>query len=161
MTSPNPKSMSEAPQTPETFLAALSPERQEALSKLRSLFRKNLPAGFEEGMSSGMLSYFVPHTLYPKGYHTNPKQPLPFLAIASTKGAVSIHHLGLYAHPELAQWFEEAYAAENSTKLDKGKGCLRFKKEAAIPYNLLEKLAQKMTVADWIKCYETNVKKQS
>ncbi len=147
-------------QTPESFIASLPAERQETVRQLRETFLKNLPAGFEEGMSSGMMSYTVPHTLYPAGYHTNPKLPLPFIAIAATKGAIAIHHVGLYADAALLKWFEETRAAYNRPKTEMGKGCLRFKNGALIPYELVAKLASKMTVAQWIQSYETNVKKQ-
>ncbi len=147
--------------TPEDFIASLPPVRQEAVRRLRATFLAHLPAGFEEGMSNSMISYTVPHRIYPAGYQTNPKEPLPFIAIASTKNNIAIHHIGLYADTALSDWYDAAYAAQSTSKMDRGKGCLRFKNEALIPYELLEKLAGKMTVEDWIQCYETNVKKQS
>ena len=146
-------------QTPEAFIAELPAERQKAMHKLRLLFQTHLPAGFEERMHNGMLSYEVPHRLYPAGYQTNPKEPLPFIAVAATKNNIAIHHVGLYASSELSDWYDAAYSAQSNTKMDRGKGCLRFKKEALIPYELLEELAGKMTVADWIQCYEANIKK--
>jgi hypothetical protein len=36
-------------------------------------------------MQYGMIGYYVPHRVYPKGYHCDPKQPLPFAALASQK----------------------------------------------------------------------------
>ena len=40
-----------------------------------------------------------------------------------------------------------------------GKSCIRFKKMDQIPFELIAELAQKITVQDWISCYESTFKK--
>jgi hypothetical protein len=110
-------------------------------------------------MSYGMIGYVVPHSLYPAGYHCDPKLPLPFLALASQKNSINLHHMGLYASPELLQWFQQQYPLHCKTKLDMGKGCMRFKKMSDIPYQLLGELVKKMSVKDWINLYESVYKK--
>ena len=71
--------------TVEQYLRELPADRREAISAVREVILKNLPQGFEEGMQYGMIGYFVPHKLYPAGYHCDPTQPLPFASLASQK----------------------------------------------------------------------------
>ncbi len=144
--------------TPEQYLQELSEERKIIVEKLRQIILKNLPEGFEEQMSYGMLGYVVPHALYPKGYHVNPKLPLPFLNVASQKHYIALYHLGLYSNPKLMDWFKDEYAKRTSHKLDMGKSCIRFKKLEAIPYDLVAELCQKITPHDWIITYEAAIK---
>ena len=141
------------------YIKGLAEDRQVVMKKLQSLIKKNLPKGFEEEMSYGMIGYVVPHKLYPDGYHCDPKLPLPFLSIASQKNFIALYHMGMYAKPELLDWFTSEYPKHCKSKLDMGKSCVRFKKMEDIPYALLEELMKKMTVADWISIYEKNYKK--
>ena len=145
--------------TVEEYLAALPDERKEAMTKLRDTARKNLPKGFEEQMSYGMLGYVVPHSLYPKGYHCTPELPLPFFSIASQKNSVNIYHMMVYADKSLHDWFASEYPKYSKSKLDMGKSCIRFKKMNDIPYDLIGELLSKITVAQWIEQYESTFRK--
>ena len=145
--------------SPDEYLLSLPPDRQEAMGRLRQTLRDNLPAGFSEEMSYGMIGYVVPHSLYPAGYHCKPALPLPFLSIASQKNFMAVYHMGLYADPALMAWFLEEYPKHSTAKLDMGKSCIRFKKPEQIPFQLLGILAQKMTPAQWIACYEAAFRK--
>ncbi len=145
--------------SPDDYISQLPEERQEVLSKLREVINKNLPKGFEETMSYGMIGYVVPHATYPGGYHCDPKLPLPFMNIASQKNFVAVYHSGVYAQKELLDWFVAEYPNYSKRKLDMGKSCIRFKKMDDIPYDLIGKLATKLTVDQWIDIYETNVKR--
>ncbi len=145
--------------TVSDYIQALPEERQVVIKKLQTLFKKNLPKGFDEQMSYGMIGFVVPHTIYPDGYHCDPKLPLPFLSIASQKNFIALYHMGMYAKPELLDWFTSEYPKHCKSKLDMGKSCVRFKKMEDIPYDLIADLAKKMTVQDWISCYEKNYKK--
>ena len=141
--------------TAEQYLAELPEDRISAMSELRNAVMENLPKGFEETMNYGMLTYVVPHSIYPNGYHSNPKQALPFISIASQKNLISLHHMGIYADDNLLEWFESEYPKYTSTKLDMGKGCIRFKKVNQIPFILIGELVSKISVEDWIKTYES------
>jgi hypothetical protein len=145
--------------TPEEYLASLPEERKNPVSRLRQTVLTHLPDGFKEVMSYGMLGYVVPHSIYPAGYHCNPEQPLPFLNIASQKNFVALYHMGLYADQALHDWFITEYPKHVSTKLDMGKSCIRFKKMELIPFGLIGELCGRMSVIQWIKLYEENVKK--
>ncbi|WP_400070824.1 DUF1801 domain-containing protein [Zobellia russellii] len=144
--------------SPEAYIAQLPAERQEVISKLRKTILDHLPTGFEEQMSYGMLGYVVPHSLYPDGYHCNPKLPLPFINLASQKNFVALYHSGIYANPELYDWFVAEYPKHCKRKLDMGKSCIRFKSMTDIPYELIAELSTKMSVDDWIALYEKNTK---
>jgi len=148
--------MQSAAATVENYIAELPAERQEVIQDIRKVIIQNLPKGFEEEMSYGMIGYVVPHSIFPAGYHCNPKLPLPFINIASQKNFVALYHMGIYAKPELLKWFTEAYAEASVGKLDMGKSCVRFKKMDKIPFELIGELCKKMTVADWIEVYEKN-----
>ena len=141
------------------YVEGLPEDRQVVIKKLQSLIKKNIPKGFEEQLSYGMIGYVVPHKIYPDGYHCDPKLPLPFLAIASQKNFIALYHMGVYAKPELHDWFVAEYPKHCKSKLDMGKSCIRFKKMEDIPYDLITELVKKMTVEDWISFYEKNYKK--
>jgi hypothetical protein len=106
-----------------------------------------------------MIAFIVPHSIYPNGYHSDPKQPLPFISIASQKNYISLYHMGLYANTELLKWFTNEYPKHSKTKLDMGKSCIRFKKPDHIPFELIGELSSKMTTEQWIEIYETNLKR--
>lgn len=145
--------------TPAQYMKELPADRQEAVSKLRDTVLKNLPKGFQETIGYGMLGYVVPHSIYPAGYHCDPKVPLPFVSIASQKNFIALYHMGVYAMPELLKWFVEEYPKHSPAKLDMGKSCIRFKKPEHIPYKLIAELIKKVSVKDWISVYESNLKR--
>ena len=145
--------------TPEQYLSELPEDRRIAMEKFRTVALKNLPKGFEEVMSYGMLGYVVPHEIYPNGYHCDPKLPLGFFNIASQKNSINIYHMVLYADKNLYDWFVAEYPKHCKSKLDMGKSCVRFKKLDDIPYNLIAELLTKITVEDWINRYEKMLKK--
>ena len=145
--------------TVESYINDLIEERKNIINELRKVILKNLPKGFDEGMGYGMIGYFVPHSIYPNGYHCDPKQPLPFLSMASQKNFIALYHMGIYMNPTLMDWFTAEYAKRVKGKLDMGKSCIRFKKMDAIPFDLIGELASKMSVDEWIACYEKALKR--
>ena len=138
----------------DEYVDAIPADRRDVFQKLRQIAKENLPKGFEEGLSYGLPAFVVPFSLYPKGYHCRPEEPLPFISIAVQKNFYGFYHMGIYSYPELLQWFRDEYEKENIGKPDMGKSCLRFKKPEKIPYNLLARLCKKITVEEWIGFYE-------
>ncbi len=145
--------------SPEAYIAQLPDERKPVIEKLRQTILKNLPEGFEAQMSYGMLGFVVPHSLYPGGYHCDPKLPLPFINLASQKKFVAVYHSGIYADPELYEWFVSEFPKHCKRKIDMGKSCIRFKYMDDIPYELIAELTSKMTVEQWVALYEKNIKR--
>lgn len=145
--------------TPEDYILAMDEERRPAFEKLRETIIENIPEGFQESFGYGMIGYVVPHTLYPPGYHCDPKQALPFVGIAAQKQALTLYHMGLYAQDDLLRWFVDEYPKHSKRKLDMGKSCIRFKNANEIPYQLIAELMQKMSVEDWVMLYEEKLKR--
>ena len=145
--------------TPEDYINQVPEDRQDALKKLRISINNNLPKGFKECINFAMIGYVVPHNIYPDGYHCDPTLPLPFISFASQKNAITFYHMGIYAKPELYDWFVNEYPKRCKGKLDMGKSCVRFRNVDEIPYDLIAELVQKMTVEEWISIYESIIKK--
>lgn len=144
---------------PKEYIESLPEERRKAVAKLFQVIKKNLPPGFKEEMSYGMPGFVVPHSIYPSGYHCDPKLPLPFISLASQKNYISVYHMGLYSSSTLLEWFLTEWHKKYSKKPEMGKGCVRFKKPDDIPYELIGQLASKMTPAQWIEQYEKVIKR--
>ena len=142
----------------QEYLDKVPEERQMAFNKLRQTIIDNLPSGFAEDFSYGYIGFNVPHNLYPAGYHCTPEKPLPFTGIASQKNFIGLYHMGIYANPELLEWFVSEYPKHCKHKLDMGKSCIRLKKMNEIPYELIGELMQRMTVDEWIDLYEATTK---
>jgi uncharacterized protein YdhG (YjbR/CyaY superfamily) len=150
--------MQSTAKTPSEYVDSLPDERKNVIENIRKTILDNLPKGFEETISYGMLGYVVPHSIYPSGYHCDPKTPLPFISVASQKNFIAVYHMGIYADETLLNWFVAEYPKHCKTKLDMGKSCIRFKKVNDIPLDLLGQLVTKMTVQDWISLFENNLK---
>lgn len=151
------------PATVDEYLASLPDDRRELVDAVRAAVNAHLPAGYEEGMQYGMIGWFVPHSLYPAGYHTDPKQPLPYLALASQKNHLSLYLMGLYVGAAVdgsdgadsadVQWLREAWAATGK-KLDLGKSCLRFKRLDDLALDVVGEAVARVPVATYIERYE-------
>lgn len=146
--------------SPEDYISQVPEERQDVLKALRKTIKANLPKGFEEGIQYGMIGYYVPHSKYPDGYHCTPEEPLPFMSFASQKNSINLYHSGIYAVPEIHDWFVNEYPKYSKYKLDMGKSCVRFKRINDIPMELIAELCRKLTPDQWIDIYETNLKKK-
>ena len=151
--------MQSTAKTPAEYVDSLPDERKIVIENIRKTVLDNLPEGFEETMGYGMLGYVVPHSIYPSGYHCDPKTPLPFMGMASQKNFIAFYHMGIYADETLLNWFVAEYPKHCKTKLDMGKSCIRFKKMNDIPMELLGQLVTKMSVQDWISLYEKKLKR--
>ncbi len=144
----------------EEYINNIPDERREAFIFLREKICQNLPTGFLECMNYNMVGYVVPHSLYPNGYHCNPKLPLPFASIASQKNSINFYHMGIYNSLELKNWFMEEYKKSFHFKLDMGKSCIRFSKADKIPFDLIGQLMSKISAKQWIETYESTFLKR-
>ena len=104
--------------TVSEYIEELPPERKKSFKELRSVIKKNIPAGFKEGMGYGMVGFNVPHSIYKEGYHCDPKIPLPFMSIASQKNFIAVYHMGIYSNPVLLKWFTDEFKKQSKSKLD-------------------------------------------
>ncbi|AZA62498.1 DUF1801 domain-containing protein [Chryseobacterium indoltheticum] len=143
----------------EDYISQIPEERQEVFKKMFDTVNDNLPQGFKQGVSYGMIGWNVPLETFPAGYHCIPGSALPFMNMASQKNFIALYHMGMYAKPELLDWFVAEFPKHSKRKLDMGKSCIRFKKMDEIPFELIAELSKKMTVDEWINIYENNLKK--
>ena len=135
------------------YLAALPADRRAALSAVRSVINKNLPAGYEEGIQFGMIGWYVPLSKFPAGYGENKKVPLPLVALASQKSGMVLHFLCFYGHPTLSTWFANEYK-KSGKKLDMGKGCVRFKKLDDLALDVVGRTIARVPVEEHIANYQ-------
>ena len=135
------------------YLRELPDDRRKPIKAVRKVIRDNLPTGYKEGMQYGMIGYFVPHKLYPNGYHCDPEQPLPFAHLASQKNHIAVYLFGMYSEPKLSEWFIKQWKATGK-KLDMGKSCIRFKNIDDVPLELIGQVIKKVPVKKMIKLYE-------
>ena len=142
--------------TVKEYIDSLPADRKKIMSDIRKVILKNLPDGFKEVMSYGMIGYVVPHKLYPVGYHCNTDLPLPFINLASQKNYISLYHLALYKG-ELLDWFTSKWDEISDKKLDMGKCCVRFKKPEDVPLKLIGELTARITPSQWIEQYEKTI----
>jgi hypothetical protein len=145
--------MQSSAKTVEKYLKELPAERREAINAVRGAILANLPKGYEECMSYGMIGYVVPHSIYPKGYQCNPKLPLPFVNLGSQKNHMSLHLMCCYGDPKLKAQFEKAWKAAGK-KWDMGGGCVRFKKLDDVPLEVIGELVASMPVDGYIRRIE-------
>lgn len=151
--------MTSAATSPDQYFAELPEDRKAVMNQMREAVRSNLPEGFSESMGYGMVGFCVPHSIYPAGYHCDPKQPLPFMGMASQKNFIALYHMGIYADPNLLAWFQSEWPHHSKKKLDMGKSCIRFKKPEDVPIKLIADLSAKITVRQWIDLYESALKR--
>jgi len=142
------------------YLASLPDDRRRALEAVRRVILDNLDSGYEEGMSYGVIGYYVPHRVYPAGYHCDPKQGLPFAGLASQKNYMSLYLMGLYcgcvdgvSDTALMQWFRDAWA-KSGRKLDMGKTCIRFRKLEDLPLDVIGEAIRRLPASVYIEQYE-------
>ncbi|MBU6414084.1 MAG: DUF1801 domain-containing protein [Planctomycetes bacterium] len=142
--------------TVDQYIAELPADRREVVSAIRRVFLKNLEKGFEERMSYGMIGYCVPHSIYPAGYHCDPRQPLPFAGVAAQKNAYSVYLFCIYADADEGMRFRKAWAATGK-KLDMGKSCIRFKRLEDCALDVIAETLKRVTVESHIRQYEKSV----
>jgi hypothetical protein len=143
------------------YLASLPGDRRATLEAVRKVILKNLDSGYEEGMQYGMIGYYVPHRLFPAGYHTDPKQPLPFAALASQKNYCSLYMMGVYCgcgegaagETPHARWFREAWI-KTGKKLDMGKACVRFRTVDDVALEVVGEAIRRMPADGYVATYQ-------
>ena len=145
--------MQSSARTVQEYLKELPADRRQAINAVRGVILANLPKGYEECMSYGMIGYVVPHSIYPKGYQCNPKLPLPFVNLGSQKNHMALHLMCCYGDPKLKASLEKAWKAAGK-KFDMGGGCLRFRKLEDVPLEVIGQFIASMPVAEYIRRIE-------
>lgn len=144
--------------TVDAYLASLPPDRRQALAAVRKVVLANLDESYEEGMQYGAIGYFVPHSVFPAGYHCDPKQPLPFAGLASQKNHMSLGLMSIYGSTDEASWFRAAWA-KSGKKLDMGKCCIRFRKLEDLPLDVICEAIKRVPAKRYIEQYQASLEK--
>jgi hypothetical protein len=139
------------------YLAELPADRRSEVEQVRRVILKNLDKEYEEGMQYGMIGYYVPHRLYPPGYHCDPRQPLPFACLASQKNYLSLYLMPVYEAGGDQDWFRTAWA-KTGKKLDMGKSCIRFKRADDLALDVIAEAIRRTPARRWIEYYESVLK---
>ncbi len=139
--------------TAKEYLDSLPEDRRKALRKVRAAVNRGLPKGYEEGMQYGMIGWYVPHRLFPAGYHCDPKQGVPFAGLASQKNYMSLYLMCIYGNPKHRKWFEGAWK-KSGKKLNMGKSCVRFKSVDDLPLDVITEAVARIPVDTYIAEYE-------
>jgi hypothetical protein len=142
--------------TPDAYLAELPEDRRATLSAVRKVILANLDRDYEEGMQYGMIGYYVPHRVYPAGYHCDPKQPLPFAGLASQKNHMALYLMCVYGDEVQESWLRERWAKAGK-KLDMGASCIRFKKLDDLPLDVVGEAIRRVPAKKFIAHYEAAV----
>ncbi|MGX9135200.1 DUF1801 domain-containing protein [Rummeliibacillus sp. JY-2-4R] len=142
----------------EEYIETMDEKWKDGFIRIMDVIDTNIPEGFEKKMQYGMISYVVPFSIYPNGYHVTPDTPLPFISLAAQKRHIALYHMGIYGEPKILNWFQDEYSKVVPTKLNMGKSCVRFTNTKNIPYELIGELASKISAEKWIECYEANRK---
>jgi hypothetical protein len=143
--------------TVEQLIAELPSDRRAIVQAVRNIVNQAKPQAVEEGVQYGMIGWYLPHSVYPAGYHCDPKQPLPFASLASQKGHISLHLFCVYCSPEDAEWLQKT-ALERGCRLDMGKSCVRFKKLEEVPWDVVADVISRMSVERFTHLYDTTVR---
>ena len=146
--------MPEKPTTVAQYLKALPKDRRDALQAVRKVILENLDDDFAEGIQWGAISYCVPHSVYPPGYHCDTNQPLPFAGLASQKNHMSLSLFCVYTSEDEQRRFREAWV-KTGKKLDMGKSCVRFKKIDDVPLDVIARTIKRITVKKFVANYES------
>ena len=140
--------------TVPAYLASLPPDRRAAIEAVRKVILKNLGKDYEEGMQYGMIGYYVPHRVFPAGYHCDPAKPLCFAALASQKNSMSLYLMCIYGDADHAKWFKSAWA-KSGKKLDAGKSCIRFKKPDDLALDVIGEAIRRIPARKYVERYLT------
>jgi hypothetical protein len=141
----------------DEYLNGLTDDRRKAIEDVRQVLLENLDQDYEEGIQYGMIGYYVPHQVYPAGYHCDPKQPLPFAALASQKNYMSLHLMCVYGDTAHSEWFQKAWA-KTGKKLDMGKACIRFKKVDDLALDVIAEAIRRVPAKKYIEHCEAALK---
>lgn len=140
--------------TVQEYINSLPIERQEIIKTVRESILSALPAGYEESMNWGMISYEVPLSICPNTYN---KKPLMYAALASQKNYCSLYLTPIYMTEANRSTFEREFA-ESGKKLKAGKSCVRFTNLEQLPLNIIEKYIAKYSAVEFVD-FVQNIKK--
>jgi hypothetical protein len=140
----------------DEYLDALPADRRKTLAAVRAVVRKNLPKGYAEFVSWGMINYGVPLSRFPNTYNG---QPLCYAALAAQKNYCSLYLMSVYGDKRLEAKLRDGFKAAGK-KLDMGKSCVRFQTPDDLPLDVVGELIASVPAESWIAIFEKSRKKK-
>jgi len=137
------------------YLDELPEERRAVVARVRQTVLDHLPAGYQETMRWGMISYEIPLERYPDTYNG---QPLAYIGLAAQKRHYALYLMGVYADSAQERRLRQVYA-QRGLRLDFGKSCLRFRRLEELPMDLIAELVAATPPEAHIAQYEASRKR--
>jgi hypothetical protein len=129
------------------YIASLPEDRRGAIKAVRAVVKKNLPAGYKEGMDYGFIGWTVPLSVYPDTYNG---QPLCYAALANQKNHMALYLMAAYAEGPIKQRLVKGFRAAGK-KLDMGKSCIRFKLLDDLPLDVIAEVAAALPLKRYVE----------
>lgn len=129
------------------YIASLPEDRRGAIKAVRAVVKKNLPAGYKEGMDYGFIGWTVPLSVYPDTYNG---QPLCYAALANQKNHMALYLMAAYAEGPIKQRLVKGFRAAGK-KLDMGKSCIRFKSLDDLPLDVIAEVAAALPLKKYVE----------
>ena len=132
------------------YLRSLDPERRKILSAVRKVVNDNLPEGYAEGITYGVIAWSIPLSTFPDTYNG---QPLCCAALAANKNYNSLHLMGAAYNSKEKAFLREQFE-KHRKKFDMGQGCLRFKTLDDLPLDAIGEVIQRTPAKALIAAHE-------
>lgn len=139
--------------TVSDYLAGLPADRRADISRIRALVNAHVDPAIQEGMLYGMITWSVPHSIFPAGYHVDPKTPLPFAALASQKNYMSLYLMTAYGEGSTGEAWIRTHWPKTAKKLDMGKSCIRFKSVDDLALDVVGEAIARVPVQEHLSWY--------
>ena len=134
----------------DEYIEKVPAAQREVVSILRKLIKKNLPKGYVESVSWGVISYEIPLKKFADTYNG---RPLTYIGLAAQKNHYALYLMCYYSSSERGKWLKDEFKKAGK-KLDMGKCCLRFKKLDDLPLKMIEKVVASITPEQYISTYK-------
>jgi len=135
--------------TVSQYLSELDESKRSTIRAVREMILNNLPPGYEENMSWGMIAYEVPLSVVPETYNN---KPLLYCSLAAQKRHFAVYLMNIYSdkalEAELVRGFETA-----GKKLDMGKCCVRFKRLEDLPLEVIGRIVAATPMDRFVDIY--------
>ncbi len=143
--------------TVAAYLKELPPDRRKAVAAVRNVILANIDSDIDEGMTYGMLRYFVPHRVFPGGYHCDPSSPVPYMSVASQVQYISVYMMFAYMTGGTGEQWIKAEYARHGRRVDMGKSCLRLKAIDAVDLGIIAEAVRRAPTKAYLDMYLTSV----
>src|SRR5262245_56356404 len=137
-------------QTVGEYLRGLDPERRKILTAVRKVVNENLPEGYVEGITYGIIAWSIPLSTFADTYNG---QPLCCAALAAKKNYNTLHLMGAYGDSKQKAFLREEFE-KRGKKFDMGQACLRFQSLEDLPLDVIGAVIQRTPAKALVASHE-------